>query len=67
MRNNFQEVKEKLSHRGEDLSELEKFSELDERRRTLISEAEKLKAKRNETSKRISALKKEKKRCRICH
>ncbi|RYG73401.1 serine--tRNA ligase [Lentibacillus lipolyticus] len=61
LRNNFQEVKEKLAHRGEDLSDLEKFGELDERRRTLISEAETLKAKRNETSKQISALKKEKK------
>ncbi|MFD1362626.1 serine--tRNA ligase [Lentibacillus salinarum] len=61
LRNNFQKVKEKLAHRGEDLSELERFEELDERRRTLISEAETLKAKRNETSKQISALKKEKK------
>ncbi|HLR61188.1 MAG TPA: serine--tRNA ligase [Lentibacillus sp.] len=61
LRNNFQEVKEKLAHRGEDLSELERFGELDERRRTLISETEMLKAKRNEASKQISALKKEKK------
>jgi len=61
LRNNFQEVKEKLAHRGEDLSELERFGELDERRRTLISETETLKAKRNEASKQISALKKEKK------
>ncbi|TMN22289.1 serine--tRNA ligase [Lentibacillus cibarius] len=61
LRNNFQEVKEKLAHRGEDLSDLEKFGELDERRRTLISEVESLKAKRNETSKQISVLKKEKK------
>ncbi|ALX49521.1 serine--tRNA ligase [Lentibacillus amyloliquefaciens] len=61
LRNNFAEVKEKLAHRGEDLSELERFGELDERRRTLISETETLKAKRNEASKQISSLKKEKK------
>ncbi|GGJ89462.1 serine--tRNA ligase [Lentibacillus kapialis] len=61
LRNNFQEVKEKLAHRGEDLAELERFGELDERRRALISETESLKAKRNETSKQISALKKEQK------
>ncbi len=61
LRNNFQEVKEKLAHRGEDLSELDKFGELDERRRNLIAETEKMKAKRNEASKQISVLKKEKK------
>ncbi|HLS08940.1 serine--tRNA ligase [Lentibacillus sp.] len=60
LRNHFAEVKEKLAHRGEDLSELERFGELDERRRSLISETESLKAKRNEASKQISALKKEK-------
>ncbi|WP_085993774.1 serine--tRNA ligase [Oceanobacillus senegalensis] len=61
LRNNFTEVKEKLSHRGEDLSELDHFGEVDERRRELIAETEKLKAKRNEATKQISALKKEKK------
>jgi len=61
LRNNLEEVKEKLSHRGEDLSELNKFEEYDEKRRNLISETEALKAKRNEASKQISVLKKEKK------
>lgn len=61
LRNNFDEVKGKLAHRGEDLSELEKFGELDTRRRQLIAETEQLKAKRNEASQQISALKKEKK------
>ncbi|AVQ97542.1 serine--tRNA ligase [Oceanobacillus iheyensis] len=61
LRNNFTEVKEKLAHRGEDLSELDKFGELDERRRELIAETETLKAKRNEATKQISVLKKEKK------
>lgn len=60
VRNHYDEVKKKLSHRGEDLSELEQFGELDTRRRQLISETEQLKAKRNEVSKQIAALKKEK-------
>lgn len=60
LRNNFQEVKKKLTHRGEDLSELDNFEELDAKRRTLIAQTESLKAKRNEASKQISALKKEK-------
>lgn len=61
LRNNFAEVKEKLSKRGEDLSALDKFGELDEKRRKYITETESLKAKRNEVTKQISALKKEKK------
>lgn len=61
LRNNFQEVKEKLNHRGEDLSELDNFEELDEKRRQLIAQTETLKARRNAASKQISTLKKEKK------
>ncbi|WP_373894398.1 serine--tRNA ligase [Virgibacillus sp. CBA3643] len=61
LRNNFEDVKHKLTSRGEDLSALDKFGELDEQRRGLISETEKLKARRNEASKQISALKKDKK------
>ncbi|WP_404450759.1 serine--tRNA ligase [Virgibacillus necropolis] len=61
LRTNFEEVKTKLAHRGEDLSELDRFEELDARRRELIAETETLKAKRNEASKQISVLKKEKK------
>ncbi len=61
LRNNLEEVKQKLSRRGEDLSELNKFEEYDEKRRNLIAETEKLKAKRNEASKQIPILKKEKK------
>ncbi|WP_042147620.1 serine--tRNA ligase [Paucisalibacillus sp. EB02] len=59
LRNNFEEVKAKLQHRGEDLSELDHFGELDTRRRELINKAEVLKAKRNEVSKQISQAKKE--------
>lgn len=61
LRNHFEEVKAKLQHRGEDLSELDRFGELDERRRELITKTEALKAQRNEVTKQISQLKKEKK------
>ncbi|HLS22713.1 MAG TPA: serine--tRNA ligase [Pseudogracilibacillus sp.] len=60
LRNEFAEVKAKLEKRGEDLSELEKFESLDERRRKMIQEVEQLKAKRNDTSKHISELKRNK-------
>lgn len=58
LRNHFEEVQQKLQHRGEDLSELEHFGELDVKRRELINETEALKAKRNEASKQIPQLKK---------
>ncbi len=60
LRQNFDEVKGKLKHRGEDLSELDAFGDLDSRRRELIQETEELKARRNEVSKEISQLKKAK-------
>src|SRR5690625_3710667 len=60
LRNNFREITEKLTHRGEDLSDLKNFGKLDERRREIIAEVENLKAKRNDTSKQISVLKREK-------
>ncbi|WP_186576846.1 serine--tRNA ligase [Aquibacillus kalidii] len=61
LRSNFDEVKAKLQNRGEDLSDLDKFGDLDAKRRQLIAETEELKAKRNDVSKQISVLKKEKK------
>lgn len=61
LRTNFDEVKEKLQHRGEDLSEFDTFEDLDKRRRELITETEELKAKRNDVSKEISTLKRDKK------
>jgi len=61
LRSNFQEVKEKLKYRGEDISELDHFEELDSKRRELIIESEQLKSKRNEVSSEIARLKKEKK------
>ncbi|EAE2518178.1 serine--tRNA ligase [Listeria monocytogenes] len=60
LRNNFDEVKQKLQNRGEDLGEFEKFGELDKRRRTLIVETEALKSQRNEVSQEIAKLKSEK-------
>lgn len=61
LRANFQEVKQKLQHRGEDLTDFGKFEELDVRRRELLIETETLKGKRNEVSQQIAVLKKEKK------
>ncbi|ECJ9746834.1 serine--tRNA ligase [Listeria monocytogenes] len=60
LRNNFDEVKQKLQNRGDDLGEFEKFGELDKRRRTLIVETEALKSQRNEVSQEIAKLKREK-------
>ncbi|HDI4747191.1 TPA: serine--tRNA ligase [Listeria monocytogenes] len=60
LRNNFDEVKQKLQNRGEDLGEFEKFGELDKRRRTLIVGTEALKSQRNEVSQEIAKLKREK-------
>lgn len=61
VRANFTDVKEKLKHRGEDLTDLGKFEDLDQKRRELIVEAEQLKSKRNEVSQQVAALKREKK------
>jgi seryl-tRNA synthetase len=61
LRANLAEVKEKLQHRGEDLSELDHFEELDVTRRELIVEAEKLKSRRNEVSQEVAILKRDKK------
>jgi seryl-tRNA synthetase len=61
LRANLEEVKEKLKHRGEDLNDLDKFEDLDKRRRELIVETEQLKSRRNEVSQQIAMLKKEKK------
>lgn len=61
LRSNFEEVKGLLQHRGEDLTDLGKFEELDVRRRDLIVEAEQLKSKRNEVSQQVAVLKREKK------
>ncbi|MFX3622532.1 MAG: serine--tRNA ligase [Ectobacillus sp.] len=61
LRANFEEVKAKLQHRGEDLTDFARFEELDKRRRELLVQTEDLKSKRNEVSQQISILKREKK------
>jgi seryl-tRNA synthetase len=61
LRANFEEVKKKLQHRGEDLTDFDKFEELDAKRRELIAQSEQLKNKRNEVSSQIAVLKREKK------
>lgn len=61
LRANFEEVKKRLQHRGEDLSALDSFEQLDEKRRSLIAETEELKARRNNVSQEIAQLKREKK------
>ncbi|GAA0467596.1 serine--tRNA ligase [Alkalibacillus silvisoli] len=60
LRQNFDEIKVKMQHRGEDLTDLDQFLDWDEKRRAYIQESEELKARRNEVSKEISRLKKEK-------
>lgn len=61
LRAHFDEVKERMQHRGEDLTDFEKFGGLDQRRRELIMESEALKNRRNEVTQQVAALKREKK------
>lgn len=61
LRENFEEVKKKLEHRGEDLTDFDHFVDLDKKRRELIVKTEELKSKRNEVSAQIAVLKREKK------
>ncbi len=60
LRANYGEIKEKLQHRGEDLSDLDKFEEFDRQRREIIVKAELLKSRRNEVSQLIAKMKREK-------
>jgi seryl-tRNA synthetase len=61
LRADFEGVKKKLQHRGEDLTDLNKFEDLDVKRREIIVEAEQLKSRRNEVSQQVAVLKREKK------
>ncbi|MEH7387787.1 serine--tRNA ligase [Bacillus sp. JJ1521] len=61
LRSHFDEVKERLQFRGEDLTDLGRFEELDKKRRELIAKTEVLKSRRNEVSGQIAVLKREKK------
>ncbi|MBB4827094.1 seryl-tRNA synthetase [Sporosarcina luteola] len=60
LRANFEEVKAKLTKRGEDLTDLDKFLGLDDKRRELISKVEVLKAERNEVSQKVAEMKRNK-------
>ena len=61
LRANFADVKKRLECRGEDLTDLGKFEELDVKRRELIGKTEQLKSRRNEVSQQVAVLKREKK------
>jgi len=58
LRENFDGVKALLDRRGKDY-ELDKFKEMDQRRRTLLQQSEEMKARQNAASKQIPTLKKE--------
>ncbi|WP_213424335.1 serine--tRNA ligase [Bhargavaea massiliensis] len=60
VRAHYEEVREKLSKRGEDLGDFERFGELDTKRRELITQVEELKAERNESSQKIAEMKRNK-------
>jgi len=58
LRDNFADVKALLDRRGKDY-ELDKFIEIDQRRRELLKKSEEMKAKQNAVTKQIPVLKKE--------
>lgn len=60
LREQFDEIKEKLKARNEDISGLDRFPNVDQRRRELITEVEQLKNRRNVVSKEIAQKKKAK-------
>lgn len=60
LRANFEEVKKKLENRGEKISDLDRFGELDRRRRELIVDGEQLKSRRNTVSQEVAILKRQK-------
>ncbi|MFV8830444.1 serine--tRNA ligase [Alkalihalobacterium sp. APHAB7] len=61
LRKDFDGIKKKLEMRGEELSGIDQFQELDEKRRAIIVEVEELKSKRNAVSQQVALLKREKK------
>ncbi|KAB2337597.1 serine--tRNA ligase [Cytobacillus depressus] len=60
LRNDLDSVKTALANRGEKLNEIDKFIELDEKRRSLIFKSENLKETRNKVSENIAILNREK-------
>jgi seryl-tRNA synthetase len=61
LRSDFDKVKERLQSRGEDISDLDRFPEVDQKRRQIIQEVEELKSRRNTVSQEVATLKREKK------
>ncbi|WP_100405901.1 serine--tRNA ligase [Bacillus solitudinis] len=61
IRKDFNDIKQKLALRGEDISGLDRFEELDEKRRSVIVNVEELKSRRNQVSQEVAQLKREKK------
>lgn len=60
LRKDFVSIKQKLEKRGEDLTGIDRFQELDETRRKIIVEVEELKSRRNSVSQQVAQLKREK-------
>ncbi|WP_134685313.1 serine--tRNA ligase [Brevibacillus migulae] len=60
LRNDLEGVRERLRYRNEDISALDQFAEVDEKRREVIQEAEGLKNKRNTVSEQVAVLKRNK-------
>jgi seryl-tRNA synthetase len=60
LRHDLEEVRRRLAHRNEDISALDQFAEVDEKRRQVIQEAEALKNKRNTVSEQVAVLKRNK-------
>ncbi|WP_227940147.1 serine--tRNA ligase [Alkalihalobacillus deserti] len=61
LRKDFEEIKIKLATRGENISGLDRFEALDEKRRAVIVEVEQLKSRRNQVSQEVAQLKRDKK------
>ncbi|WP_059106179.1 serine--tRNA ligase [Shouchella shacheensis] len=60
LRNDFEQVKQRLERRGGGVPGLDRFAELDASRRTMIQEVEELKSHRNHVSGEVARLKREK-------
>lgn len=57
LRQDLEGVRKRLAHRNEDISALDQFVVVDEKRRQVIQEGESLKAKRNSVSEQVAVLK----------
>ncbi|MGC5326733.1 serine--tRNA ligase [Brevibacillus sp. SYSU BS000544] len=60
LRQDLEGVRQKLAHRNEDISALDQFVEVDEKRRQVIQEGDSLKNKRNTVSEQVAVLKRNK-------